>query len=119
MKKSKINKINHKTTRVENFDGVLQYMCEDFKKSIRLTSYMKDKLTNIFGKHNTRYKGEFHYYVWIIEFENEIFEIFTADVKGTAFVIVFEDFDDDNRGVKSDVCIRFLEEIDKLLIEHE
>lgn len=100
------------TTAVENYDGVLSYVCSNVKRSIQLTTYLKDELTEIFGKHNTRFKGEFYYYVWIVEYDNEIFHIFTANGKGTQFSIAAKLGDD-----KSKVCINFLKKMESLLVE--
>lgn len=96
---------------VENFKGVLQYICDDFERSILLSKYLKNELTEIFGKYNTRYKGEFYFYVWVVEFEGEIFNIFTDNRKGTYFEIVANYGDN-----KSAVCKRFLRKIEQLII---
>ena len=102
--------IDEESTRVENYVGVLQYICDDVKRSIKLTTYLKEELTQIFGIHNTRFKGEFYYYVWIVEFDGEIFQIFTANGKGTQFEIEAKyEYD------KSNVCINFLRKIEELL----
>jgi hypothetical protein len=104
------NQIDKHSIAVENYKGVLQFICDDVKRSIKLTTYLKEELTQIFGKHNTRFVGEFHYYVWIVEFEGEIFQIFTANGKGTQFSIIGKCEDD-----KSKVCIKFLRKIENLL----
>jgi len=52
---------------VENYADVLQYICANVHRSIALSTYLKEELTQIFGKHNARYRGEFFYYVWIVE----------------------------------------------------
>jgi hypothetical protein len=104
------NDIYKNSVAVENYNDVLFYICDDIKRSIKLTSYMKDDLTKLFGKHNCRFQGEYHYYVWIVEFEGEIFQIFTHNIKGTCFSIV------GNFGVdKTNVCINFLRKMEELL----
>lgn len=102
--------IDRNSTSVENYKGVLQFICSDVKRSIKLTTYLKERLTQIFGKNNTRFRGEFFYYVWIVEFDGEIFQIFTANGKGTQFSIVGKASDD-----KSKVCINFLRKMEDLL----
>ncbi len=104
------NDIYNNSVAVENYNGVLQFICDDVKRSIKLTTYLKEELTQIFGEHNARFKGEFFYYVWIVEFEGEIFQVFTANGKGTQFSIVGK-YEDD----KSKVCINFLRKMIKLL----
>jgi len=104
------NNIDKNAIPVENYESVLQFICDSIEKSIRLTKYLKEELTQIFGKHNTRFKGEFFYYVWIVEFDGEIFQIFTANGKGTQFAIVGK-YEDD----KSKVCINFLRKMEEIL----
>jgi len=102
--------IDKNSVAVENYGGVLHFICANIDRSIKLTTYLKDELTKIFGKHNTRFRGEFFYYVWIVEFEGEIFQIFTANGKGTSFSIVGKHNDN-----KSKVCIDFLTKMEELL----
>lgn len=106
--------LDEHTTAVEDYPGVLGFVCEDVHKSIRLTTYIKDEMTELFGAHNTRFRGEFFYYVWFLDFCGEIFHVFTAKGKGTQFCIQ-ADRDQD----KSNVCIRFLGEMDDLFLSLE
>jgi len=119
MKKLETKDIEKNGVAVENYEGVLSYICEDVNRSIRLTTFLKDELSSIFGTHNTKYKGdEYNFHVWIIEFEQEIFQIFTANGKGTCFSIVDPTFSFDDDGQpdgKSDVCLRFLKDMDMKL----
>jgi hypothetical protein len=48
------NYIDRNSVAVENYEGVLQFICDDVKKSIKLTTYLKEELTQIFGKHFLR-----------------------------------------------------------------
>lgn len=110
IQKATDSKISGDTIRIENYREVLDYICSDIKRSIKLSTYLKDELTKLFGKHNTRFKGEFYYYVWIVLFEGEKFEIYTANGKGTQFEINAK-FDDK----KSKECINFLRKMEELL----
>ncbi len=92
---------------VENYRNVLYYMCLDIDRSLLLTKYLKNELNKCFGKHNTTFKGEFLYYVWILEFESETYHIFTAKNKGSRIQIVGNLKDD--KSVKS---IRFLKKLE-------
>lgn len=103
------NDIINTSQSVENYKNVLQFICDDVDRSINLTKYVKDELTQLFGKNNTRFKGEYFYYVWIVEFEGEIFQIFTDKSKGTQYCIV-ANYEDD----KSKVCINFLRKIEEM-----
>ena len=95
---------------VENYDGVLLYICANKERSIQLTTYLKEKLTQMFGKHNATFRGEFFFYVWVVEFEGETFNIYTASRKGTQFSI-FAKYEEN----KSKVCIKFLKKMEELL----
>lgn len=99
------------TIAIENNSSVLNFIVDDIHRSIRLTSYIKNELTNLFGKHNQRFKGEFHYYVWILKYGDEIFHIFTAPKKGTQICV--------SKTVTSKTCIEFLKQLDKKLIKNE
>ena len=99
-----------KITAIENLQGVLGFICDDIHRSIRLTSYMKNKLTDLFGKHNQTFKGEFSYYVWVLKYREEIIYVFTNNTKGTQFCIMGE-FDDK----KGKIAIEFLKKMDTLL----
>ena len=70
----------------------------------------KDDLTKLFGKHNCTYSGgEFFNRIWIVNFKGEEFHIFTSK-RGTQFSIVAK-----YKDKKSDICIEFLTEFDKLI----
>jgi len=118
-----IKKINTKTipdniTMVENFENVLSYICEDFERSVTLTKFLKEELTSLFGKHNTTYRGEFFYYVWALEFNNETFYIFTANRKGTGISIVVDKPIDEDRKSKSIICMSFLKVLEELITKN-
>lgn len=102
------------TTPVENFSDVLSFICKDTKRSIRLTSYMKNNLTELFGKHNQRFKGNHYYYVWVLEFNGEVFHLYTHKDRGTDIEIIAQ-----FGKSKTNECIAFLTELDKLLKENE
>lgn len=116
---SEITKIEGKQaldigTSVENYPDVLSFMCKDIKRSIRLTTYMRAKLNELFGKHNQRFKGNYNYYVWVLEFNGDIFHLYTHSVRGTSISISakYED-------KKTKACISFLKELDKKLKEND
>jgi hypothetical protein len=87
----------------------LGYICDDFNRSIKLSKKLKEELTTIFGKQNTTLRLEFFNYIWIVEYNGNIFNIFTSN-KGTSFEIVANYGDD-----KAKVCLEFLKEMEKLI----
>ena len=102
---------------VENYRNVLNYMVENVKRSILLTKKSKEEFTTIFGKHNITYRGEFLNYIWIVQFENEVFQIYTSN-RGTQFEIVTNNknvFFSNKEENKSEICISFLKKIEELL----
>ena len=95
---------------VEMFEGVLGFICGERKRNARLLKESKDDLTKLFGKHNCTYSGgEFFNRIWIVNFKGEEFHIFTSK-RGTQFSIVAK-----YKDKKSDICIEFLTEFDKLI----
>ena len=95
---------------VENYNKVLNFICDDIHKSIRLTSYLKDVLTKLFGKYNQTYKGEFFYYIWVLKFGDDVFQICTAKDKGTSINILGKLTDN-----KTNICIEFLTKFDEII----
>lgn len=95
---------------VENYDKILNFICSDINKSIRLTSELKDVLTKLFGKHNQTYKGEFYYYIWFLKFGDDVFQICTAKIKGTSINIIGNLTDN-----KTNICIEFLTKFDEMI----
>ena len=93
--------------RVENYREILAYICDDINRSIRLTKFLKNELTKIYGKHTRRFRGEFYYYVWDVEFNGEKFSIYTANNKGTSIEIDAEPNKD-----KVSVIKEFLNQLD-------
>lgn len=110
--KMKSKDISKPSVAVENFPGVLHYICENVKRSLQLTTFLKDELTQLFGKYNTRFRGEYLYYVWILEFDGEEFHAYTANGYGTQFSVVAK-YEDD----KAAVCMEFLGKMERLLVE--
>jgi hypothetical protein len=109
----KINKISRKSKSaghpailIENIVGVRDYICSDIDRSFLLSKKLKTELTQLFGKHNTSFRGEFLNSVWFVEFENEVFQIFTSN-RGTEFYC-------ENNNTK--IAIDFLKELEQLLI---
>jgi hypothetical protein len=86
---------------------VLSQLCG--VENIVLNSFLKEDFTKLFGKHNTIFIGEFRYYVWILEFEGETFQVFTANTKGTSYEAAKHSLS------KEAIYIRFLKKIKELI----
>ena len=90
---------------------VLRYICKDIERSILLTSYMKDKLTKVFGVHNTRLKVPgYHYYVWILKYGEHPFTIYTDKKRGT--IITQTGTNNDEK-----LCLDIIKKLETLLKE--
>ena len=108
------NKYSEHSFKIENYLEVLKYLCDQSTKSIRLndinlSNFLRLEFTEIFGKHNCTFRGEFLHYIWIVSFKNEVFEIFTSK-RGTTYQIVGKYSDR-----KSKVCIEFLKKLNKIM----
>ena len=94
---------------VENYKGILSYICEDVQRSIKLTKYSKDELTESFGKHHRRLNnGEFNFFAWDIEFKGEAYTVYTHSHKGTCIEIDAEYNDDKSNEIKE--FLKYIEE---------
>lgn len=110
--KTNIDDIDKNIIGIESFSNVLNHICKTKKRSIILTKFMKDELNELFGKYNTRYKTiEFHYYVWIFSYNDDLFYVFTDKNKGTCFNIK-ANYDDK----KSKSIISFLMKLEEMFL---
>lgn len=99
---------------VENSRKVLSYICANIKRSISLSRQLTEELTEIFGKHNTTFRGEFFHKIWILKYKNHIFEVFSSK-RGTTFQIVKESEGTTLTPEEEDISIEFLQKIGTLI----
>jgi len=97
---------------------VLQVICNlqtnsylNNKKS--LLSFIKDQLTQIYGKHKYTYKSEYQNYVWEVEFENNSYYIFTSKGGGTSIELITDEFNLIRSNTRS--IILFIKHLQKLI----
>ena len=88
---------------------MLRYICGNVDRSILLTGNRSKELTELFGKHNTVFRGEFYHKVWILSYCDETFNIFTSK-KGTSIEIVCNYSDR-----KESVCLDFTKKLESIL----
>jgi hypothetical protein len=111
----KINTTN--VLRIERFRDVLNYICDNPKRSIKFTKYLRKDLTKIFGKQNTTFNTGRIFYIWILQFKKYTFEIWTNNERGTDIIIVTNA----NPNIYNDllvepkICIEFLKEFENLI----
>lgn len=86
--------INKNSTVITNSSAVMDYtvnvlQIKAFENNEKpITQSCISELTEHFGKHNTTFKGsEYNTKVWIVEYADLIFEIFTAKGFGTQVVV--------------------------------
>lgn len=104
-----------KSILIRNYSNVLKYICDDMYREHKLKSYLKKQLTKIFGKHDSKYDCEYFYYVWTLQFDNEIFQIFTNKSQGS-YITIFANIENVNEeNNKSKTCIAFLKKLEMLL----
>lgn len=84
-------------------------------ENMKLTFFLKKELEKIFGKWNQTIRREFLFYIWILEFEGYIFNLFTAQTYGMQIEIVLKD----EKENINEVCINFVNELSKILIIKE
>ena len=99
---------------VENSRKVLDYICSNIKRSLSLTRQLTEELTEIFGKHNTTFRGEFFHKIWILKYKDHIFEVFSSK-RGTTFQIITESVGSTLTPEEADISIEFLQKIATLI----
>jgi len=99
---------------VENSRKVLDYICSNIKRSLSLTRQLTEELTEIFGKHNTTFRGEFFHKIWILKYKDHTFEVFSSK-RGTTFQIITESVGSTLTPEEADISIEFLQKIATLI----
>lgn len=123
------NNISHITGKVFNKNSIpvscnasiLQWMVDNQVKSYEnskknLLQNLIDELTNIFGNPNKTLRLEFMTKLWILKFNDLIFNVFTAKNKGTSIELCNYSYDEitNNNQLKNNI-IEFLSELHKLI----
>lgn len=78
-----------------------------FQSSRILLADNREKLKNVFGEPHWKWRGEFLFHTWVLEYCGDTFIINTAKNKGTSYEVVRnknEELID-----KAENCIKFLE----------
>ncbi len=99
---------------VENSRKVLDYICSNIKRSLSLTRQLTEELTEIFGKHNTTFRGEFFHKIWILKYKDHTFEVFSSK-RGTTFQIITKSDGSTLTPEEADISIEFLQKIATLI----
>lgn len=124
MEKMKIEKINNITLNnsipIVNNPNILEkiiyfqtYSYENNKKN--LSKNLIKEMERIFGNSNKSLRLEFLTKVWILKYDDIIFNLFTAKNKGTSIEIVGYNHEDIRKGVKEKEIINFIEELYNLI----
>lgn len=111
---------NKNSVPVTNNSDILKWLvdCQTnsyLNKQKNLSQNLVDELTSIFGSSNKTLRLEFMMKVWILQYKDLTFNIFTAKGKGTYIEIVGYSYDDINKKIKQNDIIKFLEELHSLI----
>lgn len=102
---------NTEAIRIENFEGVLSYICKTIHRSLKLTTQSERQLTELYGKYNFTYRGEFLYKVWLLSYGTTTFEVYSSK-RGMEFAVIFNQYDKRDR---SKIIKSFLKTFEELL----
>ena len=97
---------------IHNSTKVLKYFTQ--VENIQLAGRMKHLLKKSFGEENTLFQNSVLNRVWILEYNNLIFNIFCSE-RGTSYEIVSENYSILEDSKIQNIVIDFLKEIKKLL----
>lgn len=122
-----INKVNtkiilEKSIPIENNPNILKWLVNlqtnSYKnKQKNLSQSLLNELSHLFGNCNKSLRLEFITKVWVLKYNNLIFNVFTAKNKGTSIEIIDYKHEEIRTGTKVNEIIEFLEELHKLINE--
>ena len=95
-------------------------MADNITKTIRnnqkpLSATLIDEFTSLFGSPNKIKKFEFLTRVWILKYNDLIFNVYSAKTKGTSIEIIGYSYDDIRSGKRQKDIILFLEKLSALV----
>lgn len=105
---------------ITNNGKILGWMCDrslvDYRTGRKsLMADLRNELTEIFGKHHATKTFEFKHKIWVLEYKDLVFNVYSASGKGTSIEICNFSYEDmHNRNREKDI-ISFLEELSDLL----
>lgn len=100
------------TSNPKILNTIVDIQTDAYRKGLKnISSNLIDELTILFGNPNKCLRLEYLTKVWIVEYNDISYNIFTAKNKGTSIEIVGYDFRDINRGVKEKEIIEFIEKL--------
>ena len=108
------------STPVINNRDILQWMVDNQLESYRqgkknLAKNLLSELTNEFGPANEGLRLEFMTKVWVLEYKELIFNVFTAKGKGTSIEVCGMSDEEIRNGVNQEEIIEFLSELHSII----
>lgn len=112
--------ISKNSVPVTNNPHILQYMCDKSVFSHRnneknLTQNNIEEMTELFGKQNKSLRLEFFTKLWILKYNDLLFNVYSAKGKGMSIEICSYSYEDIRTGVKEKEILEFLEELYNLI----
>lgn len=80
-----------------------------------LSDNLLKELEDLFGSPNKSFRFEFKTKVWVLEYDDNHFNIFTSKGKGTSIEICGYNYDDINESIREKEIIEFIEELHRLV----
>ena len=111
-----LNFVNYTKLRSDKIKGKQTF--EQFLRSYNhlfLKNNVKE-LTQIFGKHSLTFKGEYLFKVWVIQFKNRTFAIYSNKEYGTTIEILSDKYISIKDKKTNKIIIAFTKKLYKLLL---
>lgn len=121
MEISKIKKlVLDRSVPVTNNPDILKWLVDCQLSSYKsgrknLSKNLINELTDLFGDPNRSIRLEFMTKVWVLQYGDLVFNVFSAKTKGTSIEICGYDYEEVRIGIKSVEIIRFLEDLHSLI----
>ena len=114
--------IKDSSVPVTNNRNILKWICDNGSESYRegkknLMQNLIRELTTLFGSPNKLLTIEFKHRIWVLEYGDLKFNVYTAENKGTSIEICDYSYEDMHNGVKEREIIEFLQKLYELINE--
>ena len=102
------------TNNAKILNWIVDKQMDDYKNNHKsLMANLVDELTKAFGQHNLSRVFEFRTKIWVLQYKDLVFNVFSAPRKGTTIEVVGMSYEDMYKRERENDIISFLEELSK------
>jgi len=114
--------ISEYSVPVSNNGKILKWLCNNSLKSYKenkksLLSNISKELINLFGKQLKTIRQEYVMKLWVLQYKDLIFNVYSGKRKGTTIEICNYNYDDIRLGKREDEILEFLNKLYEIINE--